>query len=70
MTKEEGIEAIKRHLEAIEAIAKELGTEDFLVLSIQGEHMSFHNGPKETRAEEDRIHVCRICGKWHQLRLI
>lgn len=70
MTKEEGIEAIKRHLEAIENIARELGTEDYFVLSVQGEHLSFHNGPKEMRPEEDRIHVCRIGGNWHQLKLV
>lgn len=70
MTKEEGIEAIKRHLEAIENIAKELGSEDFFILSVQGEHLSFHNGPAENHAEDDRIHVVRIGGNWHQLKLV
>lgn len=70
MTREEGIEAIKHHLEAIESIAKELGTEDFLTLSVHGEHLSFHNGPFKGRAEENRIHVCRIKGNWHQFHLI
>lgn len=70
MTREEGIEAIKRHLEAIASIAMILGTDDYLVLAVQGDSLSFNNGPAQKRVEEDRIHVYRINGAWHELKLI
>lgn len=68
MNKEEGIEAIKRHLEAIENIAKELG-ESYLSLCILNDHISFSNGPSEGRTAEEQIHVCRIEGEWFQYHL-
>lgn len=48
MTKEEAVEGIKRHAEAILAIAKEIGTEDYLSMAIVNGRISVDNQPKHS----------------------
>jgi hypothetical protein len=49
MTKEEGVEGIKRHTEAILNIAKEIGVADYLSIAIVRGNINVDNNPSDRK---------------------
>lgn len=67
MSKEDGIEAIKRHLEAIDEIICEMGCPDYLDASIMDGHISINNDYTRMHKEDGLgFALCRINGEWLQ----
>lgn len=61
MNKEEVVEGIKRHLEAILNLTKEIGIDDYLNMAIVDSHISIDNNPTERHKDDGlgiRMHYC------------
>ena len=68
MNKEEAIEGIKRHLEAILSLTKECGIDDYLNMAIVGGRIMLNNDYGETHAEDGLgVNLYYKDGEWSEV---
>ena len=68
MNKEEAVEGIKRHAEAILNLAKAIGVDDYLSMAIVDGHVMIDNNPADRHTEDGvGVRLYYLDGEWEDL---